>query len=755
MRKRRLLPGVLALATATACGRAPADPSNLGRLATTTSIVFAHELGPVCALETLPPEASPSSSSWQKLDTNRVANQELTVVERQVFEDKEGLVRQLLLRDPRGRTFWVRNAPAARPQLDRAWRCAVTGESVAHLKQLDASTVRLVPSAPTCRGLTPVLGRVDDVSFEPYTVLGRRLYVAPEGPLAAAVTLRSADGGRMLTIPGNDLDACFAVTKRPAPKAEEVGKVMDWVRGGMATSAPDAPLDDYLWIAGIEPNACLAEGEGPTKHQECRGAAHGVSAGAPGPFGAPELRFVRQRIAGAVHGYGGKLASAEELAQINVLVTPPRVHDGGPLPEVFTRVLSKSLEDEAQQKRRAANGYRLLGRSDSAVTTNYKLELDVAYAMPKLETFTANKQMRRSQGKQSTENPAARKAAQAVTSAKAAAETAARERATYAILFDAPRPPCSGHGARAACDVSATTDPGAARERVAADALTKAEVARQSVPAAIEQDRVVWLDYRAKVLRRQGEAAVTVKLTPAEGSPNAQPLQLLRKVPFEAADEEIAADPARGIDAKSAKAPEREQVDAALAAALLADLDDVLRLWMMRSTASVQPPSLEPGSRAHLTLLARHAASNRRVKRISDVLDERADKLQVGSIEYPLNVPAGAGAGCFTFVVAPVRPRGVQVDLVLRTQQGRILVGRDPRSGPEGALDVCGLAPGGYLLEVRFPGAAPSAMAVGMFDSTPGRATDADVAAALSGAPPPIGRPTQPASVPAAPKGAK
>jgi hypothetical protein len=716
---------------ASACGGPPKPPDAalLGKMSAAKNIVFAYDLEPACELESLPGDADPSRSApWKKLAANELAASRAEIVEKRTdAEDPRARFRALRVKDASGRTRWLRNTPAASAaDVERRWSCAVDADLAAsRLKPITVSRVRLVASAPTCTGVTTILGDASEVSFEPYAIVGRRLFHTRAG-LVAAVTLATEDGESVLTISGADLDACFAATKRsPVPSAERTS-LLAWL-GDPSAPPPNVPLPSYLHAVGLDDGACLAEGEGPTRHDECRAAPIGVTKGEASALG-DRVVFFRDRVAEAVHAYGGKLAPADELAGINVAVQRVHAREEGGFGGAFGKALLASLLDPARQRARAVRGYRLLRPSDvsAGTTANATLDVDVSYATPKLETTQQDRRQRRVRGKTSAPNPAKVAAARRLEGARAASRSAESSAPIYDRLFASPQPKCETGAA--SCDVAARRDIGSAHVAKRREHVSAQESAAAAVPDTIEQDDVVAVDYRAKVYSRKGEASVTLKLTPTDALPGMPPLQLTRKVPFDATEVEVLADPAKGVEAKAAKPPEREQVDAAVSSALLAEIDQVLGVWMRRTTAAAPPASFEVGSRAHLALLARHAASNRKVKLVSDLVDDRPETIAARRASYPITVPAGAGR-CYAFVATPLR-RGGDVDLTLRARTTGALGARDVRSGSDAGVDACPLAPGDYVLEVAIPQAAPAGpFALGMFESTPGTTPDPDYGA--------------------------
>lgn len=726
-----LLAGAL-IAMAAACmpARQPTDGAVLGRLATAKQVVFAYELAPTCALEAAANDEPPvATAAWSKVGPNELAHTQATVVDRATHLDERGVTRMLRIRDASGKSRWLRNVPTpTTKEVDRRWSCAVDLDAVApHVKAVSAVTVRLMPNAPSCTSVTPVLGDAADVTFEPYTIVGRRLLRTAAG-LAAAVTLASADFDRVLTLSASDLDTCFAVTKRAPLPSDARASVEAWLAEPSAPP-PASDLPVYLQTAGLDEGTCLGEGSGPTRHDECRAAPFGVGAGGAGALGLQSLRFFRERVTDAVHAYGGKLAPAEELAGVNVHVR--QVRGAGDVAGAFSRTMLASMLDAPKQKARSEHGYRLVRNADvsNGTTANVTLDIDVTYAFPKLDTTTQERRQRRARGKTNAANPELASIARRIDAARAASARADGEVAMYQGLFAVPLPRCEGASA-IACDLAARKDIGsvrAAKRRARVDAL---EAIAKKVAPTTEQDDIATIDYRAKVHRRQGDATVTLKLTPTEASPGTVPVQITRKVPFEATEVEIAADAAKGIDAKAARPPEQPQVDAAVAAALLGEIDHALTVWMRRATASVAPAAFEPGSRAQLALFARWAAANRRVKLFSDLTEDRSELLAGGqAVEYPIAIPEGNGR-CWAFVAVPTRS-AVDVNLALRIRDTGALVARDGRTAFDASFEACP-PPGRYVLQLWTPaGAAAGPISVGMFETTPGIEPDADYGAVI------------------------
>jgi hypothetical protein len=685
-------------------------------------VTFAQEVGSrACVLETAPGEAAPSAgATWTAFDTNDAAGEAFTVLDALARAEPAGATRELQVRDARGAVRWIRNAPAkSTADLDRLWSCAADADVIARsLKPVVAGKVRIAPSAPTCTSLTPVVGEASDVTFEPYTVAGRRLVVAGGG--VVPVLLLVAGDGAALALPQTDVDACFAVTNRAPSAAEDRTKVIRWLTDGARSDPPPTPLASYLRVAGLDERSCLSEGDGPTRHDECRQPAFGASAGA----GDGKLHLFRDRVTEAVHAYGGKLAPAPELAGVNVLVRDATSKEPS-FGAAFAKSLAATIADADASRARATSGYRLIRSADAAqsITANAILDVDVSFSMPKLETLTQDRRQRQSRGKASTSNPAYANGVKRVNAARAAIATAERDAPLFRAIFKPARARCDAPSA-ISCDASPAPDIGDARVASRRAEVASLESALAALPKLIETDDVAVVDYRAKVFRRHGEAVVTLKLSPTDALPNIPPFKITHKVPFESSDMEVAADPAKGIAAHAGRAPEQAQVNAAVAQAVVADASAVVDTWMHRATAGVDANVFERGSRAHLALVARHAASNRGVRLVSDLIEDRPAMLARGTVEYPIRIATPPG-GCHALVAVPLLP-GSNVNLALRERATRTLVARDARPAPDAAIDVCPLAAGDYVLEVSFRDGRAAPTAIGLFESTPGVRASAD-----------------------------
>lgn len=669
--------------------------------------MFAYDLSGECRLESLDATRAPKDDEgWSPVSAATLAMGDVTVVERR-GTTTGGVRRMLRVRDAVGTELWLRNEAAENEESAEArWSCAVDARSLEGLKPLTARTVRLYPEAPTCRGVSLVLGHPSELTFEPYVVLGRRPF-RTAGGTRAVVHLATADGSHVVAIDGAELDTCFAATTRaPTPPAERAS-VLAWL-SDPSSSPPELPLASYLHVAGLSEASCLSEGEGVNRHEECRAAPFVVSR-VPTSHGIPRWSFARERLVTAVHGYGSRLAAAEEVAGLNVVVRKVRA-DGG-FVSSFGNALVRAQADAAKQGRRAQTGYRLLRASDvqAPLLPSAFVDLEVSYTTSPVEVRRASSAGPSGAGgsRQSGRLDVDAMERRALSAAKEALEASERDAVVLERLFRRAQPACSAGAGT--CDVVAvaglaSTHVAKRRQEVAEreEALARASQGKgRLAPTTGERARAA--------VARRGVGRVTLTLSPTDALPDIPPLSLTHELLFDV-EETDASTRATALDAEAA------------AVAVLAELDGVLEGWSLRAVRVVPAASYRFGSHAHLRLLARHAASNRPVRAMSVMLEDDVAALSDTGTTHALNIPDG-GRRCFTFVASALKP-GVAVTLALRAKASGALVARDARGVSGAAFDICSAESGLHTLEVRsLDGVAVS---VGMFESTPGLVPDAD-----------------------------
>ena len=557
-----------------------------------------------CGLETSADEALSDRTSWSAAVD--VTNQPLAVLERgEVGAPGAGgpaAFAVARVRDAAGRSTWVRLAGGATSD---PIACAVDERRIGAIaKPIQASTVRLLPHAPSCHGLRPITGGAEDVTFEPYNVVLRRAYRVAGG-VELGVTLQSASGAKLLTVPSDQFEGCFAATTRRALPGEQEQSVVEGFGHPHVDGepAPDVPLDAALVALGIDESSCLHEGEGATRHRECRASATTLVSLEDGAL----LDFSRVRVP-PVHGYGDKLVSPRDVAPVEVVVSLGSSGGNPALSKAFDAALVAAASDPDWQRRREEHGYRLVRAAEVTppVTANQTLDVDLSLATSEPETSSEARRLTRATGKHSVPHPDAPRAAAKVANAQRRMNQAARIQANLGATFAAGAPSCAAEGA-VVCDADAARarDALALWSQAADGRLRAAQADAARLPAAVDADVTEAVDYSAKVFRRRGDAKIKLSISSHD---QGKQVSLATTAPFVASTLEVQADPAHGIDAKKGAPPTSEEINAAAATAAVERIDEVLETWMSRSVVHVEPEALAPGTRAYMALLGRHTA---------------------------------------------------------------------------------------------------------------------------------------------------
>ena len=709
-----------------------------------SAVLFAVDLSGSCALETASGAEPDEKTVWTPADlSNRRLQAEPGTFA--FVKAGGGETKFPVLRTAEG--TWIRRAGGAGEGGPLA--CSVDSTKVEALATpMRATTVRLRPAAETCRGLHPLVGSVEDVTFEPYAVLGRRLYRV-KGGVEAGVTLQGAQGATLVTVPNDEFNACFASTSRaPLPEARTEA-LFGWLRRETHEAAPvptDVPFEDALIALGIEESSCLREGQGPTLHRECRSSAIGISKGGSDPGAG--LHFVRERLVESLQGRGDQILAPEDSIMANIVVMPPRGAYG--LAKSLDSALSAAVADPMRQHRRALLGYRLLRASDAstAIVPTANIETEIGLVAGELQTATENRPVKRAAANASVPNPQYLHESARVARAQAALDDATAE-SRFTAALSVAAPPCA-QGGGLICDVAdaqRVSDAPRAWVQARTNALAVARDALAKTPPTIAGESSDTVDATVKAFRRGGEAKLKVNIVSREAGASVLASDVTM-VPYAAISLDIPADAAHAVEARHGGPPTEDDVDRAAAEAIVDRMDEIVATWMSRSVSHVDPGALDPGTRAYQALLARHVAGNRRVKVFSDVLDGRSEVLAGEQTQYPVQIPPGSERKCFTFVAASGDTTQVDLNLVLTAPSG-VLVGRDKRLAATAGIEVCGLAEGAYKASVSWGAPKPKAIFLSVFESTPGAVTDADLQAASSGMPPTLGKPPA-APVPAA-----
>jgi hypothetical protein len=261
-----------ACAVLAACGGAGYVPSTAPPASTT--VIFPFDLTGTCAVETAERAPASPQTRWSRVPD--ADDRQLVLVEEGHLTSggQAGAPPTVArVRDAAGKESWLRlSGPRAGQD---PLQCAVDPAPLAaRATPIRATSVRLMPTAPSCHGLALLTGGVRDVTFEPYAVLARRVY-RTTAEYVVGVTLETTDGLELLTVSDADFAACFAATTAAALPADQSKVLLDWlVRGEHeGEPAPDAALTSALLMLGTEEHSCLREGQGATLHQECRDSA--------------------------------------------------------------------------------------------------------------------------------------------------------------------------------------------------------------------------------------------------------------------------------------------------------------------------------------------------------------------------------------------------------------------------------------------------------------------------------------------------
>jgi hypothetical protein len=455
--------------------------------------------------------------------------------------------------------------------------------------------------------------------------------------------------------------------------------------------------------------------------------------------------LVRERVLESLQGKGDQLVAPEDTIATNVVVLPPRL--GPALLRVFDAALAAAGSDPVRQHRRALLGYRVLRSSDASasITPTANLEIEVSIGPSETQTVSETRKTTRAGVKAELPNPEYAREAARATRVQAAIDFATGEDAKLTPLFSLDAPSCSTPGAGVVCntaDKPRVADALRTRQQVLQAGMAAARDALAKTQRTVTGDSTDTVDAPAKAFRKMAVAKMKVTLLGREAGAGTLATDV-SEVPFAAVNFEIAAEPARGIEAKRGGPPSEEEFERAAADAMVDRIDQIMTAWMSRSSPHVDPGALDPGTRAYQVLLARHIANNRKVKLFSDVIDARPEVLGGEESQYPVQLPAGAENKCFTFVAASADTMPVDVNLTVTAPSGG-RVGRDRRPTATAGFEICGLPSGAYKAAISWGPSKPRQVFLSVFESTPNVVTDADLQAASTGTPPTLGKATAP-----------
>ena len=690
-------------------------------------VVFPYDITRECIFQSTKDATASLRSTWTA--AGDLSNRPFVALTRQHDEAKrpEGSFAEdaVQVRDASGQKMWLRLEPHANAPSRDPMNCAISLKTLESLdKALRATRVRILPTAPSCHGLDLLTGETEDVDFQPYSVLMRRLYRSSKG-FTLGVTLgydpgASLQGGgraRLLTVTEDQFNGCFAATTRTPLPLDRRRSFFDWFAHAseQATPPPEIPLDPALVLLGIDEQSCLREGSGASQHRECRAAAIGVRREDGSPSEIPSIGFVRERTIDAVHGYGDELIGGSELAGTNYVLTPPS-GKSAMFAKQFDAAVNASVTDAQLQVARAIHGYRLLRRSDlakvSAPFISVQLDVTVSKSAPRADAPIAA--------------PAA--SASAESPAATTKPPGPRSEADLPTLFGLNAPSCVDPSAPAICNMEGGSTASLLLR-------TRAQSSVPAAPPAVSSAAPPSEATSASAPTRAGE--ITLKLTATTHDSNdadaARVVLGTTRAPIFA-------------DGNSA-----DDFDRAAAQATAQAADHALETWMSRSIEHPPQNALLPGTRAYLTLLARHTASNRPVKLVTDLLDQRPETVTSGKASYPIQLTDAPPGECFTFVATASDGAPADVDLAVFRDDSKssFLVARDRRAELSAAVESCNFEPGSYRIDLAIKGATkPQGVNVAIFDSTPGKVADVELRAASDGSPLPLAPSARGAEVP-------
>lgn len=742
----------------------------LTRVAEMTEFLVAYELKSSCKLQRAPngPDASPPTD-YAPLKPNELASQSFEVHGRRFHTNADGRLDSIELRVSQkdGPMFWLRNVPTTSvEEIATSWRCVVSPDWVKEqAPKTEVRAVELSPRSSECSSLIPIAGTTDDVTFAPYTVTGGGVYAgtppAPQiaktggqGAIAVGVRLEADGGEKSLLVPSRVLDSCFVPATHVPPKPSEAKALLDWLTGANpeAVPPPSVALETIQTVAGLDPAGCIRSGSGATEHLECRSPLLRVNRSqVAGPFGPPTIEFTRERFVDSIHLYGGKLIPASEIIGVTALVRIPKLAREGTFAKVFQDALRASIADPVKEHARGSRGFRVVGATnpgEPAAKATHFIDIDLHFDVPEAETSTETRSHKYVAGKKRVPNPEYDKAVKALEEATADVPNAEAKARLAEQALATGEAACNrgasqlgwlaGTLAKGACGVTSSAAVTAARNSVAAakERLAKATASLAETPKEVDVDDEREWKYEARIVRRRGAATAKLSITTHN-----QVVQYTGniEVPFDASDVEVPDDAEHKLVGKKAKTPTQEEVERALAQALVPRIDEAIIKWGAQRQVGGDIGNLRPGSRSWMVAVARRASNDRPIKLLSDILENRSERLSGAEIVFPVKIPARAAPGCFTLAAIPTGG-GADVNLEFgrKVTESRFLaIARDARKDSDAGIEVCNLSAGEYAVRVFYGDEKRSTdgVLISLFDSTPGALTNEDTVAAARGIP--------------------
>jgi hypothetical protein len=751
------------------------------RLQQLQSFRFAFETqGDTCSLEEQPgaeDESQPTRGKWSSFSIGENLNhnyerRKLSVVNRRTVA--------MLVQDQDGKVRWLRNTKSTTTsELDmlKAWRCAIGDDWIKRQKPtLQARYVQIDLSGQRCNAITPILGGRADITLSPYTVLDAGLFLGEMpneevflagkvGALAVGIRLAAEGGDKQLTVPLPVFNECFTGAHRSPPLPSEAEALRTWLDGPTpdATTPPSLSLETLEATCGLDPALCIKEKLPAGEHLECRQPVLRVMPGNDGPFGPSQLLLARERQVDAFHFLKGKLTSPSATIRVEALARLEGVPTSSTFGRSFQDLLDASTRNDSRVMQRAARGFRLRSGGVSPTAT-HSVDIVLDFKIPDLETTSEKRTHRSVAGKKKIHNETFDRARQELQQAKNDLESAQkqleRDKELAKELTDASAKTCDKAGSKlgsflpipgadliggavgkagcAAAIDSAAVSRSEDRLKTARTSLDKAKNTLGNTPEELSVDDEQTFEYEAKTYRRKGNATARVSIRPLHGA-GVEPYKASFEVPFDASDLEIPNDPAHQLVGKAASPPTAEAAERALAAELVPLVDAAIVRWGEQRQVGGDVGDLKPGTRSWGVAVARHAAADRNIKLLSDLLENRAEELGKPTLSYPVKISAEAAQKCFTFSAISLET-GVDVNLLLglsRESGGVTVLARDARSDPDAAIEVCNLTAGEYVAQISFGGSnhGTGGLLLSMYESTPGGATAQDTQAATRGLP--------------------
>ncbi|HEY4157791.1 MAG TPA: hypothetical protein VGM29_06825 [Polyangiaceae bacterium] len=730
-------------------------------------------MDPACKLETgVYSGENAAPTAWQPVARNQLANTFYKVLHKERGGPGGAGWVALELLNSEGNRLWLRNTPVGSGEkdgIDQRWRCAVeTGEITALVPKQKSHFVRLDTSH--CTAISPILGSADDISSSTYTVTGASLFIgkkAQNRTIAVGVRLEAEGGEKRLTVPSTDFDACFVGSDRAPPPPEEAHALQAWLAGSNAdeTAPPGVSLETVEAVMGIDRKQCIDRKFESRPGLECHTPLlRLVTQPGPGPFGPNRVAWVRERLVNGLYFRDGRLVPPTKAVTVNALVRTPDLPRDSAFAASFNAALGSTIEDPSTQMRRAARGRFRLSQQAGDSQATHLVDIHINYAVPELQTSTEPHTHEYLAGKKQLPNPARPKAESAVQEAQERVAATERESELVEQGIQKAKELCDKGGDKAAKSASdavggglwgwvasttVSTGAGAAcngaqglvEKKLVLDRIAAAKAQLDSANAslagtpeelAVDDKRIY--HYDATRYTRHGEATAKLQIAPVSKPSNVQ-LEYSVRVPFDASDTQIPDVPEVKLAGREAHPPSAADAERALAQALVPLVDQAILRWGAEREVGGDVGEVKPGTRSWMVLVARQAATDRPVKLLSDVLDDRKDTLAKRTVSYPVVMPEGLAGRCFTFGAIAVGSQEADVNLELSRSDGDDVIARDERSDADAAFEVCDLRAAHYRVKIDLVGPVPDSLLVSMFDSTPGRVAQDEVRTASMGIP--------------------